>query len=120
MIMGSSANRTIGSPNEGIGAGRPSSATFFWLSSALMAEVLIVDFLQIPARLGFNGVAFGDYGVDITAQSLIAQGYRPGLDFAYPYGPLSLLFGKYWFALFHATPAAFFTATVACDLLFVA
>lgn len=103
----------------GVATGRLWSDSLSWPGAALVAEVLAVDFLQIPSRLGFDGVAFGDYGFNITVQSLISRGYRPGFEFGYPYGSLSLLFGKLWFSALGATPAAFYAATVVCDLLFV-
>jgi hypothetical protein len=40
------------------------------------------------------------------------------VDFGYPYGPLSLLFGQLWFGLFGLTPHAFFSAVTICDLVF--
>jgi hypothetical protein len=89
-----------------------------WFWAVLAVEVLVIVLFEIPTRLGFDGTAFGDCGLSLTAQSLIQQGYKPGLDFGYPYGTLSLLFGRLWFGLFGLTPHAFFSATVLCDLVF--
>lgn len=89
-----------------------------WFWAILAAEVLAIVFFQIPTRLGFDGTAFGDYGFSLNAQYLIQHGYRPGVDFGYPYGPLSLLLGQLWFTLFGLTPHAFFSATTVCDLAF--
>ena len=89
-----------------------------WFWAVLAVEVLVFVFFEIPTRLGFDGTAFGDYGLNLTAQFLIQQGYKPGSDFGYDYGTLSLLFGKLWFGLFGLTPHAFFGATVVCDLVF--
>src|SRR5271167_5096079 len=68
-----------------------------WLWLAFAAEVLIVDLYQMPTHLKFDAVAFGDHGLSLTAEYLIRSGYRPALDFSYPYGALSLLFGNAWF-----------------------
>jgi hypothetical protein len=89
-----------------------------WFWAVLAAEVLVIVFFQIPTRLGFDGTAFGDYGLNLTAQFLLQEGYKPGVDFGYTYGPLSLLFGKLWFGLFGLTPHASFSATAVCDLVF--
>ena len=89
-----------------------------WLWAVLAVEVLAIVFFQMPIRLGFDGTAFGDYGLSLNAQFLIQHGYKPGVDFGYPYGPLSLLFGQLWFTLFGLTPHAFFSAMTICDLVF--
>jgi hypothetical protein len=89
-----------------------------WFWAVLAVEVLAIAFFQIPTRLGFDATAFGDNGLSLNAQFLIQHGYRPGVDFGYPYGPLSLLFGQLWFSLFGLTPHAFFSATTVCDLMF--
>jgi hypothetical protein len=89
-----------------------------WFWAVLAVEVLAIVFFQIPTRLGFDGNAFGDYGLNLNAQFQIQHGLRPGVDFGYPYGPLSLLFGQLSFALFGLTPHASFYATTICDLVF--
>jgi hypothetical protein len=89
-----------------------------WFWAVLAVEVLAIVFFQIPIRLGFDGTAFGDYGLSLNAQFLIQHGSRPGLDFGYPYGPLSLLFGQLWFGFFGLTAHAFFSAITVCDLVF--
>jgi hypothetical protein len=89
-----------------------------WFWAVLAVEVVAIVCFQIPIRLGFDGTAFGDYGLSLNAQFLIRHGYKPGVDFGYPYGPLSLLFGQLWFTLFGLTPHAFFSAMTICDLVF--
>ena len=89
-----------------------------WFWTVLAVEILALAFFQVPTRLGFDATAFGDNGLSLNAQFLIQHGYRPGVDFGYPYGPLSLLFGQLWFSLFGLTPHAFFSATTICDLAF--
>jgi hypothetical protein len=89
---------------------------WFWVVLAM--EVLAIILFQIPTRMGFNGTAFGDYGLNLLAQFLIQHGYRPGVDFGYPYGSLSLLLGKLAFTLFGLRPLAFVSAVTICDLAF--
>src|SRR5258708_19212808 len=80
---------------------------WFWL--VLAAEVVTIVLFQIPTRLAFDANAFGDYGLNLTAQFLIKHGYRPGVDFGYPYGPLSLLLAKLASPLFALLPFPFFS-----------
>lgn len=82
------------------------------------AEALVADFFSLPSHLNFNHFAFGDGGFNLTVQFLVRQGYSPVIDFGFPYGALSLLFGRAWFALFGLTPAAYFAAIVVCDVIF--
>src|SRR5258708_6451008 len=89
---------------------------WFWL--VLAVEVVAIVIFQIPTRLGFDATAFGDYGLNLTAQFLMQHGYRPGVDFGYPYGPLSLLLGELAFTLFGLRPFAFFSAVTICDVVF--
>jgi hypothetical protein len=86
----------------------------------LAAETLLADLYELPTRLSFDAVSFGDHGLNLTAEYLIRHGYRPGLDFNYPYGALSLLFSEAWFRSFGATPASWYAAIVVCDLAFAA
>jgi hypothetical protein len=81
-------------------------------------ETLTVDFFSLPSHLSFNHFAFGDGGFNLTVQFLVRQGYTPVIDFGFPYGALSLLFGQAWFALFGLTPAAYFASIVVCDVIF--
>ena len=46
-----------------------------WFWAVLAVEVLAIVFFQIPTRLGFDGTAFGDYGLSLNAQYLIQHGY---------------------------------------------
>ncbi len=89
-----------------------------WFWAVLSVEVLTIVFFQIPTRLGFDATAFGDHGLNLNAQFLIDHHYRPGVDFGYPYGPLSLLFGQLSFGLFGSTPSTFFGAITLCDVAF--
>ncbi len=76
-------------------------------------EVLIVAALRIPHDLGFFMFAFGDRGSWLVVQYLVAHGYRPTIDFGFPYGLLPLLLGQAWFGLLGLTPGAFELAMVA-------
>ena len=89
-----------------------------WFWALLSVEVLTIVFFQIPTRLGFDATAFGDNGLSLNAQYLIQHNYRPGVDFGYPYGTLSLLFGNLSFGLFGLRPFTFFSAITICDLAF--
>lgn len=74
------------------------------------AELVGLALLRSPSCLRFEGFACGDWGANLTAQDLVSIGLRPGVDFIYPYGLLSLLFGRVWFGLMGATPHAYFEA----------
>jgi hypothetical protein len=84
----------------------------------VVVAVVATDLLQMPKILSLDNVAFGDGGFNLTVQALIDRGYRAGADFGYPYGALSLLYGKLWFAVFGLRPPAFFGALVLADVIF--
>ena len=75
--------------------------------------------LHLPGTLGFDTFAFYDTGSNLTAQYLISNGYRPTIDFSYPYGLLPLIFGRTWFALFGITPRACVALIPVIDLLII-
>ena len=89
-----------------------------WFWAILAAEVIALVLFQIPTRFGFNATAFGDYGLNLLAEYLIQHGYRPGVDFGYPYGSLSLLLGKLAFTIFGLRPLTFVTTVTICDVVF--
>ncbi len=76
-------------------------------------EVLIVAVLRIPHDLDFFAFAFGDRGSWLVVQYLTARGYRPTIDFGFPYGLLPVMLGGVWFRVFGLTPAAFKLAMTA-------
>ena len=90
----------------------------WWFGLLLSLEVLIIVLFQIPTRLGFEATAFGDNGLSLNAEYLIRHGYKPGVDFGYPYGVLSLLYGRVIFGILGLTPRAFFNAITICDVAF--
>jgi hypothetical protein len=86
------------------------------LSIALSIEAVLLQLLQLPLSLNF-GFLFGDTGANITAQYLIANGYRPTVDFSYLYGLLPLFLGHLWFSMTGATPIAYQCAMVATSIV---
>ncbi|MGD0116817.1 MAG: hypothetical protein ABSD30_02050, partial [Candidatus Binatus sp.] len=76
------------------------------LSIGLSVEAVVLNLLQLPGSLNF-GFLFGDTGANITAQYLVANGYRPAVDFGYHYGLLPLLLGHVWFSVTGASPIAY-------------
>jgi hypothetical protein len=92
----------------------PARVLTLWAVYAL--EVLIVAALRIPHDLSFFMFAFGDRGSWLVVQYLTAHGYRPTIDFGFPYGLLPIMVGRLWFGLFGLTPAAFKLAMVAGGL----
>ena len=95
-------------------AAEPARMWTLWAVYAL--EVLIVAALRIPHDLSFFMFAFGDRGSWLDVQFLTAHGYRPTIDFGFPYGLLPVMVGRAWFGLFGLTPAAFKLAMVAGGL----
>jgi hypothetical protein len=82
----------------------------------LIAEVVALTLFQAPNEL-FVRFAFSDSGTSLTIPELIRRGYRPTLDFGYIYGLLPLLINRVWFAVFGASPRAFWGAVLACNLV---
>jgi hypothetical protein len=70
-------------------------------------EVVALALLRIPHDLGLFMFAFGDRGSWLVVQYLTAHGYRPTIDFGYPYGLLPIMVGRIWFGLFGLTPVSF-------------
>lgn len=62
--------------------------------------------LQAPDRI-FIRFAAMDSGGELAIQSMIRRGYRPGVEFAYPYGLLGLLVGRAWYGLVGPSPGAY-------------
>lgn len=81
------------------------------LSIGLSVEAVVLNLFQLPGSLNF-GFLFGDTGANITAQYLVANGYRPAVDFGYHYGLLPLLLGHVWFSVTGTSPIAYQGAMV--------
>jgi hypothetical protein len=91
-------------------ATEPVSVLTLWTVYSL--EVLAIAILRIPHELSLFMFAFGDRGSWLVVQYLVAHGYRPTIDFGFPYGLLPIIFGRAWFAIFGLTPMAFDAAMV--------
>jgi hypothetical protein len=82
----------------------------------LALEVSALAIIRLPAVMQFDNFAFFDIGANLTVQSLLDQGYRPGIDFGYPYGLLGLLAGRAWFGLAMRAPWSYQLAMWVCNL----
>ncbi len=87
------------------------------LAVLLSLEVIVLNIIFLPSTMNFNFWAFYDQGANLVVQYLIRAGYRPAVDFGYPYGLLPLPFGRVWFDTFGATPAACLAAMALCAVL---
>lgn len=91
----------------------------FWVLFLLFSlELTALMVARLPQTMRFENFAFCDQGANLTLQHLIANGYRPGIDFGYHYGLLPVLLARGWFAIFGASPLAYQLAMLACNLLF--
>ena len=87
------------------------------LFAILVAEIIALNILWTPVNLDFAHFAFCDSGANLSVQYLIAHGYRPGRDFAYPYGLLPILLGRIWFFFFGLTPIAYQALLIICECI---
>ena len=78
--------------------------------------VLLWDLLELPQLLDFRGFAFNDQGTNLTINYLVSHGYRPIIDFGYPYGLLAILANMTWFRALPLTPLGYQAASVTCQL----
>jgi hypothetical protein len=58
-----------------------------------------------------------DSGGELAIQDLLSRGFRPAVDFGYPYGLLPLLIGRAWYGLAGLSPWAFRVEVTACMLV---
>ncbi len=92
----------------------------FWKYFALFgAEILLLGIIGLPLSMSLDAFGFCDWGANLTVQYLISHGYRPTIDFAYPYGLLAAFAGQTWFGLFGTAPSSYEAAMAVCDLLIV-
>jgi hypothetical protein len=77
------------------------------LFAILAAEIVAFNILWTAAGMKFENFAFCDSGANLSIQYLVSHGYRPAIDFGYPYGLLPILLGRIWFAGVGATPIAY-------------
>lgn len=87
-----------------------------WLFAIIAAEIIALNILWAPITLDFGHFAFCDNGANLTLQYLISHGYRPTIDFAYPYGLLPVLLGRIWFAVVGTSPVALQILILLCEL----
>lgn len=86
----------------------------------IFSLVLLASFLfQLPASYDFSNFVLYDPGTALRVDHLISAGYRPGLDFGFPYGLISLLIGRGFFALAGRTPAGYLLFMLAAQILLV-
>ncbi|HKQ80542.1 MAG TPA: hypothetical protein VJ810_43010 [Blastocatellia bacterium] len=88
---------------------------FWWTVFALELTALLL--IQLPAVYNFQTFVLYDPGSVLRADSLIAQGLSPTIDFGYSYGMLSLLYGRLIFALGGRTPAMYLVGTWLMEML---
>jgi len=98
-------------------ASEQSSARFTALFFLFSIELIALMIARLPETMNFEAFAFGDRGANLTLQYLVANGYRPAIDFGYHYGLLPILVARGWFAIFGASPFAYQLAMLACNLL---
>ncbi|MGH7778541.1 MAG: hypothetical protein ACREQR_01770 [Candidatus Binataceae bacterium] len=92
---------------------------YFLIFGIFAAEFIALNIFKLPDSLNFDGFAFCDSGANLTLQYLIANGYRPTIDFGYHYGLLPIAVGQLWFGFFGRTPLAYQALMVVCGLLIV-
>jgi hypothetical protein len=86
------------------------------LTVGLAAEVLAVTAFQAPFMTIVRFV-WMDSGGELAMQDLMSRGFRPAVDFGYPYGLLPLLIGRAWYGLAGLSPWAFRVEVTACMLV---
>jgi hypothetical protein len=82
----------------------------FFLASGSLAWAA----LKLPVIASAEGFLFLDYGANLTLQHLLDAGYRPVVDFFYPYGLLPLLAGRGALGLLGRTPWAYLALVGVC------
>lgn len=99
-----------------------------WLSSIsrsyrlglIFTLVLLASFLfQLPTSYDFSNFVLYDPGTALRVDKLIVAGYLPALDFGFPYGLISLLVGRIFFALTGRTPVGYLLFMLAAQMLMV-
>lgn len=77
------------------------------LTFVLLALCTSIWFLWCwRSNFNFFQLSFQDPGSNLTLVELLRRGQKPGIDFGYAYGLLSLAFSQAWFGLFGLTPGA--------------
>ena len=105
-------------PVDSVAASKRSPSRFTGLFLLFSIELIALMIAKLPETMSFENFAFCDRGANLTLQYLVANGFRPAIDFGYHYGLLPILLGRGWFAIFGATPRAYQLAMLACNILF--
>lgn len=86
----------------------------------IFSLVLLASFLfQLPTSYDFSNFVLYDPGTALRVDQLIVAGYQPAVDFGFPYGLISLLIGRVFFALTGRTPAGYLLFMLAAQILMV-
>ena len=80
---------------------------------------LLWDLFKLPQLLGFAPYAFGDPGSNLTTFYMLSHGYRPAIDFGYPYGLLGILANQAWFHAVPLGPVGYQAFSVMCQIFVV-
>ncbi len=86
---------------------QPTESKHYWILALLLLVHAATFFIQLPTSYEFANFVFFDPGVTLRTDKLIAEGFRPTIDFGYPYSLLPLILGRIFFALAGRTPAAY-------------
>jgi hypothetical protein len=116
MISFFASTRMTPSPPCGGGSQKSSSKRLYALTALFLAEFVALMLFQAPYRT-FDRFALWDSGGDLVIQGLMRQGWRPTVEFGYPYGLLGLFVGRIYYRFAPLTPAAFQIEVAACSLL---
>jgi hypothetical protein len=84
-----------------------------WLSALFVVLLLAAMAFQAPLQR-FDRIAFFDAGGALAIQDLVERGYRPTIDFGYPYGLLPLLLDRLWYGIAGLEPWALRIEVMAC------
>lgn len=79
----------------------------YWRLIALLLTLAATFLAQLPMSYDFASFVFYDPGASLRLDQLLAEGYTPTVDFGYPYGLLSLMIGRAFFAIAGRTPAGY-------------
>src|SRR5262245_59039016 len=88
-----------------------------WWGVTVLGVTAATYVIRLPRTASFIDFAFGDPGSTLKVDTLVAEGYRPGIEFGYPYGLLPVAVGRVWFHVFGRTPTAYLAATAVLSLL---
>lgn len=97
----------------------PSISRSYRLGFVFLLVLLASLFFQLPTSYDFSNFVLYDPGTALRADQLIAAGYQPTVDFGFPYGLISLLIGRVFFALAGRTPAGYLLFMLAAQILIV-